>query len=256
MSTAPGSREVVMAFGVPGSGKSTLLHDIVRAQSDTHVFLVSDHEDAWSNPDSAHWRGNPPKNISVLRSTEGFPLDEPPEPGLYVFKASVVDPREVAQLCLDVTYDVVFVDDEIDGSGRKGEFDDSPLRTVLNEGRHIEHFDEDTDESIIHRVHVYGACRRPQKLHNDFELATQVYCFRLQGARTLQRLRDDAYIEDEEWETIRGLPNFHFRHWPSGVYGSIKPLGGTDSSNERSGENGRHGDVPADDGGGGESEDE
>jgi hypothetical protein len=224
MSTNAGSREVILAFGLPGTGKSALLHDLSKFEATRYPVFACDHEDGWANPESPHWRGAPPKRLVVVDDLEGDEVWSG-EPGLYVFKTSRFDSRDVAQLCLDVSFDVVLVDDEIDKAGRRSEFDAGPLRTILNEGRHIEHEDEDTGESIIHRVHLFGACRRPQKIHNDFELATQVYCFRLQGNRTLQRLRDDAYIEDEQWERIRTLPNFHFLHWPSGTWKSIQPLG-------------------------------
>lgn len=204
-----------LAYGMPGSGKSTLLHDLVAAQCHTHRFLVCDHEAQWG-PDGAHWRGKPPRIHMFLKDTS-FDLEAFPETGVFVFRNR--DPREVAQLAVNLGWST-YVDDELDKSGRKQGFDGSPLRAIANEGRHLENAWGEYTE-----VHVLGACRRPQKLHNDLsELAEEVYIFRSQGTRTLNRLLDDNHIDDHQVELVKTLPNFECLHWPSGKHLRLRPV--------------------------------
>jgi hypothetical protein len=205
---------IVLAYGMPGSGKSTLLHDLVAAQFDVQRFFVNDHEAQWG-PDGVHWRGRPPPIHMIYK---GGQLPEPlPETGVFVFRNW--EPRDVAQLATLKGW-TTYVDDELDKSGRKQGFDTSPLRAIANEGRHLA-----TERGEYTEVHILGACRRPQKLHNDLsELAQEVYVFRCQGTRTLRRLLEDNHIEDEDLEQVPSLPNFRCRHWPSGTYYDLEPV--------------------------------
>lgn len=217
---------IILAYGMPGSGKSTLLHDLVATQASTHRFFVVDHEAGWG-PDGIHWRGRPPpielvEGEEALAQWEGLPARDWPPSGVWTFRN--VETERVAQLAL-AKGDVVFVDDELDLIGRRKGWDDSSLRRVVHEGRHLPNEDGDICE-----LHILGACRRPQNLHTDLtDLASEVYVFRCQGSRTLQRLLADSLIEDGEWDAIRTLPNFHFRHWPSEQYLSVKPVGAPSS---------------------------
>lgn len=205
---------IQLAYGMPGTGKSTLLHDLVASQFHLQRFFVVDHEAGWG-PDGAHWRGAPPP---IHLFYPGTPLPEEwPETGVFVFRG--YDGRDVAQLVAAVG-DATYVDDEIDKAGRKSGFDDSPLRAIVNEGRHLENAKGEHRE-----CHIIGAARRPQKLHNDLsEMADQVYVFRCQGTRTLGRLLDDNHIDEPDWDVVADLPNFHFLHWPSRKYLQLDPL--------------------------------
>lgn len=214
-----------LAFGVPGAGKSTLLHDLVAAHAQTHRLLVQDNEAQWG-PDGVHWRGRPPKLLRVFYEAdfeafraEALEGDEPPPPGVYVFRG--VDPNAVAQLCAEIG-DTVYVNDEIDRIARRKGWETSALRDIVHEGRHLEAADGE------HRqVHLLGACRRPQNLHTDLtDLCDEVFCFRLKGKNTRDRLLADNVIEDEaEWERIRALPNFEFKHMPSEQWLRLAPVG-------------------------------
>jgi hypothetical protein len=214
---------IVLAYGVPGAGKSTLLHDMVKAHEDTHRIFVHDHEAGWG-ADGVHWRNSPPKQLQIVQgeseldALEHLDANERPARGVFVFRN--VESERILQLAVKWG-DVVYVDDELDKAGRKKGFDDSALRAIVNEGRHLIN-----DAGEPSQLHVLGACRRPQKLHTDItDLADEVYIFRCQGSRTLGRLKDDSMIEDEEEEEVRNLPNFHFLHWPSKKRMAVQSVG-------------------------------
>lgn len=211
----------ILAYGLPGSGKSTLLHDLVAAQCHEIRFFVVDHEAGWGS-DGIHWRGRPPP-IQLWYKGRPLPkLEEWPDVDagvVHVFRG--YDGREVAELCKQLGW-TTYVDDEFDKAGRREGFDTSPLRSIVNEGRHLENAAGEYTE-----VHLIGACRRPQKLHNDVsELADQVYVFRCQGARTIGRLLDDNHILETQVEEVQDLPNFHCIHWPSRQLKRLKPVSG------------------------------
>jgi hypothetical protein len=64
------------------------------------------------------------------------------------------------------------------------------------------------------QAHICGAARRPQSIHTDLSaICEQSFIFRVQGKLTLERLRQDSWIEDEEWDVIRNQPNLHCKHW-------------------------------------------
>lgn len=200
----------ILAYGLPGSGKSTLLHDLVAAQCHEIRFMVVDHEAGWGS-DGVHWRGRPPP-IELHYKGQPLPsLEQWPdtEAGVvHVFRG--YDGREVAELCKQLGW-CTYVDDEFDKAGRREGFDTSALRAIVNEGRHLENAAGEYTE-----VNLIGACRRPQKLHNDVsELADQVYIFRCQGNRTIGRLLDDNHILESQVDEVQNLPNFSCIHWPS-----------------------------------------
>lgn len=181
-----------------------------------HRFFVVDHTGEWT-PDAPHWRNRAPSRTIVLEAREKIP-DVFEDYTVYIFRG--FNPQEVASLVVGVG-NTVYVDDEIDRSARKKGWDESALKEIVHRGRHAEN-----DEGEYTEVHLLGACRRPQNLHNDLtDLADQICVFRVQGSRTLERLKNDSVIEDEEWDRIRTLPKFHFRHWPSGLYLRVKPIG-------------------------------
>lgn len=204
---------VSLAYGLPGMGKTTWMHDYIRAQP-THRYFVMDRAAEWGM-DAPHWRGKAPQ-LSVYEAREDLP-QQWPEAGVFVFRGRA--PEEIAQLVLDVG-NATYVDDEIDFAARRKGWNDSPLRVIVHQGRHAENAEGDFTQ-----VNIIGACRRPQSLHNDItEVVNQVAIFRVQGSRTLERLRADSMIEDSEWDTIRRLPKFTFLHWPTGEYMEVEPL--------------------------------
>jgi hypothetical protein len=212
---------IVLCYGLPGMGKSTLLHDMIRAQPEQTFFIV-DHELGWG-PDSIHWRGNPPEHLTIYGPDDLPKLQElkPEEfaPGCYVFRN--VEPLDVAALACAKGW-VTFVDDEIDMIGQRAGWNDSPLRLMIHQGRHL--INEAGEPS---EVHIYGACRRPQNLHTDLtDLVSEVFCFRIHGDNTLGRMKRDAVFDADQWDTIRNLPKFHCWHWPSRKYLKISPIGG------------------------------
>lgn len=214
---------IILIYGMPGMGKTTWMHDYIKAQPQQR-FFVMDHAEEWGE-DAPHWRGKPPP-LTIFERGDGIPAAGGfPDFGVFIFRG--MEFFDVADLCLREG-NTVYVDDEIDLAARKQGWDDNPIRTMVHQGRHAEnHAGEFT------QVHVLGACRRPQSLHTDItDLAEQVCIFRVQGTRTLGRLESDSMLEEGEWDTIRTLPKFQFRHWPSGEYREVQPIGGDD---------GRHG---------------
>jgi len=89
---------------------------------------------------------------------------------------------------------------------------------MVHRGRHLPNY-----YGQICEAHIYGASRRPQSIHPDLTaIANQAFVFRVAGALTLNRFRSDSWIEDDEWDVIRNLPNLHFKHWPSNEYHIVK----------------------------------
>ena len=221
---------IILAYGLPGTGKSALLHDLTAAHAQTHRVLCCDHEDGWG-PEAIYWRGNPPENLTLVESEahyqelEEMPEDEWPRNGVWVFRN--IEPARVAELAT-AKGDAVFVDDEIDALARREGWEKSALRKIAHEGRHLPN-----EDGTPTRLHIIGACRRPQNLHIDIAtLVDQVYIFRIQGHRTLERLVNDSVIDkDRHWNRITSLPNLHFLHWPTWTVNdesgwlSLRPLG-------------------------------
>lgn len=207
---------ISLVYGMPGMGKTTWMHDYIRAHAGSHRFFVVDHAEEWG-PDAAHWRGQAPALLQVFERGNTDLPEQWPEVGVFVFRGR--DYRDVGQLVLDIG-DTTYVDDEIDFAGGKEGWKVSPLRIIVHQGRHAENA-----EGLFTQVNILGACRRPQSLHTDLtDIADQVCIFRVQGSRTLQRLQNDSMIEDDEWDRIRSLEKWNFRHWPSGLYLQVKPL--------------------------------
>lgn len=215
---------IVLAYGVPGAGKSTLLHDLVRQQAHAQRFFINAHSLEW-HPESAHWRGAPPPGMTVCEGPESLlQLQEDkelPDAGVHVClncEASAVVRTAVAKGWS------TYVDDEIDLIARRAGWEQSPLRSIVHQGRHLQN-----EEGEFTEVHLYGACRRPQNLHTDLtDLADEFYVFRLKGGNTRKRLQMDSLIEDDaEWERVREQADFAFKF--SGKKGdlwlTIPPLG-------------------------------
>lgn len=199
------------------------MHDLVRTQCLQQRFLVVDHDASWGH-DSVLWRGQPPVNLYVIEEHDFQPWAEKsnenwPEKGVFAFRN--VEPWAIANLVVDLG-DSVYVDDELDLTARAKGWLQSPLRKIVHQGRHLKNREGD-----ICMVHILGACRRPQNLHTDVStLADAVYIFRVQGRRTIDRLKDDSMIEEGHVDKVRQLPTFHFLHWPSMRFfcvGEIKP---------------------------------
>lgn len=221
-----------IAYGMPGFGKSTLLHDLVAAQCHEIRFFCVDNEAQWG-PDGAHWRGRPPpiqiyyKGKTPLPSPEEWP--DVDSGVVHVFRK--FDGREVAEIARQVGW-CTYVDDEMDKAGRKEGFDGSALRAIVNEGRHLENAAGEYTE-----VNMLGACRRPQKLHNDIsELLDEAFIFQCQGNRTIGRLLDDNFILESQTELVMNLPKFECLHWPSRQRFRLKPVTGAQSYKPREAE--------------------
>jgi len=208
---------ILLAYGLPRHGKSTLLHDLIRKQYKAHRFFVVEHSNEWG-PDSGHWRGEPPEDLYMIEPNETLE-EEIPETGVFVFRGH--DSVKVAYL-VNAYGNTTFVDDEIDTIARKKGWENGPLKDIVHRGRHLPNRNGEICEN-----HIYGACRRPQNLHNDItDIMDEAYIFRVRGSRTGKRLIDDSLIEDYEWPRIREQPPFSFKHWPSGKWLRLPPLGG------------------------------
>lgn len=211
-----------LAYGMPGAGKSTLLHDFVRVEAPAQRFFVKAHSLEW-NRESGHWRGRPPESLRVITGPDAFERfkgEDIPETGVFVFLN--VEAEHVVQL-VKAKGASVYVDDEIDLIARRQGWDESSLRAIVHQGRHLQ-----SERGDFTECHVMGACRRPQNLHTDLtDLADEVFVFRLKGGNTRKRLLMDSLIEDDgEWDQLTELPDFHFKHvGPKGhVWLSIPPL--------------------------------
>lgn len=221
---------IFLAYGLPGMGKTLWMHDFAKAQPE-QLFIVNDHAAEWG-PDAAHWRGKPPASIQIFEGSQQLPKPEDiPDSGIIVIRGR--EAGEIATLVKEKGF-ATYVDDELDfAAGRKGWLE-SPLREIVHQGRHLENA-----AGEFTRCHIIGACRRPQSLHTDVtDIVDEVYIFRLQGSRTLERLKSDSMIEDEDWDAIRNMEKFHFKHWPSGQYLAIEPLGENNGGSDGQTENG------------------
>lgn len=206
---------IYLSYGLPGMGKTTLMHDRIRTAPEGHRFFVVDRADEWV-PEAAHWRGFPPKNMVVIDGKQNLPDFD--NPGVYVFREW--EGLAVADLVTQVG-NAVYVDDELDLVARKEGWNDSPLRRIVHQGRHLRN-----NAGEITECHILGACRRPQSLHSDVsEQASVVWIFRIQGQRTLGRLLADSHVEPEEWDTVRNFPKFRYKEWPTGLFFDLEPLG-------------------------------
>lgn len=217
---------IIFAYGLPGTGKSTLLHDLVVQHSGPKSvwrLFVFDHEQGWG-PDALFWRGKPPRDLYIIDGPEALEelydaeIDDWPPNGVWVFQRCTSE--DIAKLALHVG-NVTYVDDEIDTAARREGWDKSSLRRIAHEGRHILNAVGD----VCH-CHIIGACRRPQNLHTDVaDMVAEVYVFRIQGDRTIQRLLSDSVIEKDQWEVIRNQPDFHYYHWPSRTFDVLESVG-------------------------------
>jgi len=200
------------------------MHRHIQLMASEHRFFIQDITGEWGQ-DSAMWLGEAPE-LEVFESEAndddagelGEELEDLPPSGLFVFRG--FDGASVATAARDLG-DTVFVSDELDLMAGRSGWEENPLREIVHRGRHSRNADGE-----IGTLHLMGAARRPQNLHTDItDLADQVFIFRCQGVRTLDRLKLDSYLpDDESWEVIRALPDFHFFHWPSNLYFSTPPI--------------------------------
>src|SRR5262249_29945529 len=130
---------IILSYGLPGTGKSAMLHDLAAQHAETHRVFCCDHEDGWGQ-DAVYWRGHPPKRLTLvtnedhLSELEETPEEELPPSGVWVFRH--VEPSRIAQLTADKG-DAIFIDDEIDALARREGWEDSALRKIAHEGRHL-----------------------------------------------------------------------------------------------------------------------
>lgn len=208
---------IVLLYGLPGYGKSTLLHSMVREYSRAHLLFVKDHALEWG-PKSSHWHGRPPENLWLADAQQirETPVEELPTTGVLVFQFAPA--AEVAQLAVDKA-PAVYVDDEIDFLARWKGWEESPLRTMVHQGRHAMNENDSPCE-----IHLLGACRRPQSLVTDLtDIANDVYIFRVRGSRTLKRLIDDSQVEGDDVMRLRNLERGQVFHVESQQFFTVRP---------------------------------
>jgi hypothetical protein len=86
--------------------------------------------------------------------------------------------------------------------------------------------------SRVHRhsgVDIFVTTQYPADLNPLlWNCKQEVYIFRNPSSASLERLEDECYLNEEELEAIRTLPNFEFRKWSGahGVEGTAKPPAG------------------------------
>lgn len=160
-----------------------------------------------------------PEQMEELKETPYDEWDSTYGECVFVFRN--VETDEILNLAVSKG-NIIYVDDEIDLIARYKDWNNSPLRVFVHEGRHALN---EAGEPC--KLHIFGACRRPQNLHRDLtDLADHFYLFRLRGKATLKRIIDDDLVDsDEQLEQIRTMEKFHFLHWPSGSLGYVEPIG-------------------------------
>lgn len=212
-----------LALGVPKAGKTLALQDMVHdAALDGHTLFVRDLAGEWRQEDpeapgrpNPRWRDAPPELVDAPDPDSGDLLSELEEHrdagGRVVLFGWPWEGRDIAQCCLDVG-NVNYVDDEIDTTATYTDaWEENPIREFAHRGRHLPNA-----EGVIGKVHVFGACRRPQSLHIDVtSLADEVMLFRVQGHRTIKRVLDEGWIDQSMVDELRTLPNLHFFKWES-----------------------------------------
>jgi len=232
---------IVLAVGLPGYGKSQWLMDYVYQHARTLRFLVGDHVGEWDAeytdpppPEGTgkrrwrgpftHWTAKLARVASILGPTRRAP-DAP------WFARAPTDPGEARRWAKSLpatgvfTYShpwtglelaeearalgsCVLVDDEIDltATAKGWQSNDNPVRDFVHRGRHLPN-----EEGEVGAVHVLGACRRFQSLHIDLpSMANLVIIFRVQGARTIDRLLAEDIITDEDVEEVLALPKYTY----------------------------------------------
>ena len=211
---------ISLFLGMPGCGKSLLMHDLIRAQP-AHRYFVVEHSNEWAKG-AAHWRGRAPRIVDVWNTAQLEKMvSEHGELPPGVYRCVGMGGWEVCKLAI-ANGPAVYVDDEIDVAARQTKWmlDGNPLPDLVHRGRHLPNA-----RGEICEVHCMGAGRRPQNIATDLtDLCDETYVFRCQGNRTRQRLEADSTIDTGDWEKVRNLPRFHFRHSPSGKWMSIPPL--------------------------------
>jgi hypothetical protein len=141
------------------------------------------------------------------------------------------DGEPVADL-VKLVGNTTYVDDEIDlvALNNPG-WPANPLRDFCHRGRHLPNA-----SGVATKVHVFGCARRPESLHVDMTaLAAFIWCFRIQGHHTLNRLRADRVVLPGEEQAMTELPPYHYKGWsPSrGIqWGALAPLGARGTSAE------------------------
>lgn len=181
--------------------------DFCAAQSGTQRFLVVDRAGEWF-AESPRWRGSKPP-LYLAEGTEGELIDEieEAEGGIWCFQAPW-EPLQVAKL-VQAIGDCVYVDDEIDLFAVYKDWLSNPLRDFVHRGRHLANRHGEPKQ-----VDILGAARRVQNLHTDLtSMADEVMVFRSQGKQTMKRLVEEGYIEDDEQERVRSMPNFRYVLW-------------------------------------------
>lgn len=218
-------------YGVPGTGKTQAMADIVAAHSDEQLFFVVDITNDWSlSEDNLRWRGNVPKGLVFgqaeydeffkhvraseeggykhgrVESAEKF-IAENDHSGVLVFQFPF-RPWEVAEYAKAVG-NSVFVSDEIDTVATYKDWDINPLKDFVHRGRHLPN-----RSGEMGTMGILGAARRPQSLHTDItSLADEIFVFRVNGKRTIDRLIGDSVIDSTKDLEVIKLPNLHYVKW-------------------------------------------
>lgn len=223
---------IKLFVGVPGAGKSLAMQDTVRLLNRKSKLgcIVNDRTSEWGLEDkdgnaNIRWRGDPP-NIQILTPNESESE----------IREAVRNARDNGTTCVFRYFtawetctwvkrfgDLVYVDDEIDLSARKKDWESNPMRDFVHMGRHLP-----DEEGYPREVHLLGACRRVQNIHTDLtELADEVFVFKSQGKNTLQRLVAEGWLYDENLVEVTTMPFLRFFRWTSDgsiTTGTLLPL--------------------------------
>ncbi|BDG07610.1 hypothetical protein [Anaeromyxobacter paludicola] len=167
---------VALYLGEPRCGKTTLMRShVYGSRAGVRAFFIVEHR-------PGDWDGAP-FTVAQLRAAESIPR---------FCRFPGADPREVAQLAIDVG-DVVLVDDEADGLFRSGKWHENPLLQILKRGEGgIPNAAGDNCA-----VHALLATHRPANLPADVvSLSQRIYIGRLRSFVDAERVYREGWLPD------------------------------------------------------------
>jgi hypothetical protein len=161
------------------------------------IFLIVDHAKDWESLSGAYVYG---------AAAEWWTRPAP----VAIFRGA--NPREVAQLAIDVGWSV-YVDDEIDGS--LDDWKTSPLREIVKRGRHLPN-----KAGRVTAVSAMIATHRPSNLPSDIVgTFDRVYLGKLQSYNDADRVHREGWIGGtrtvvETRATLESRVPGDFSMWP------------------------------------------